>query len=75
MIGKADGILVQIFPVPEGIWNYHGSNYVCVSVWSLDASGAKIGNFSLVASPVIETGFGPVEVVQLEGWYKREGAY
>ncbi|KAL2358260.1 putative beta-galactosidase [Cryomyces antarcticus] len=30
------------FPVPEGIFNYHGSNYVAMSLWALDAGGAKV---------------------------------
>jgi hypothetical protein len=65
----------QVFPVPEGIWNYHGSNYVAVSLWSLEAEGAKVGSLSLVAGPVIQSGYGPVELSPLTGWTKREGAY
>ncbi|GAB1735934.1 hypothetical protein NU219Hw_g5268t1 [Hortaea werneckii] len=63
------------FPVPEGIFNYHGSNYVGVSFWSLEEEGARVGNFSLIAGHPVQSGFGPVELAPLTGWSKREGAY
>jgi hypothetical protein len=63
------------FPVPEGIWNYHGSNYVAVSLWALEAAGAKIANFSLVTGPVIQSGFGPIELSPAPEWQLRKGAY
>lgn len=65
----------DLFPVPEGIWNYHGSNYVAVSLWSLEAEGAKVDSLSLVAGPVIQSGYGPVELAPLTGWTPRAGAY
>ena len=65
----------DVYPVPEGVWNYHGSNYVAVSLWSLEAKGAKVESLSLVAGPVIQTGYGPVELVPITGWQKRAGAY
>lgn len=65
----------DVFPVPEGIWDYHGSNYVAVSLWSLDAEGAKVGNLSLVAGTPIQSGYGPIELSSMTGWTKREGAY
>lgn len=63
------------YPVPQGIWDYNGSNYVAVSLWALEAGGAKVGNLSLVAGPVIQSGYGPVELSPLTGWTEREGAY
>lgn len=63
------------FPVPQGIWDYNGSNYVAVSLWALEEGGAKVGNLSLVAGPVIQSGYGPVELSPLTGWTKRVGAY
>lgn len=63
------------FPVPEGIWNYHGSNYLAISLWSLEKGTAKVGNLSLVAGPAIQSGYGPVALSPLTGWHKREGAY
>lgn len=65
----------DVFPVPEGIWNYHGSNYLAVSLWALEEGGARISNLSLVAGPAIQSGYGPVSLSPLAGWSKREGAY
>lgn len=64
-----------IFPVPEGILNYHGSNYLAVSLWAQDSDGAKVSNFSLIAGKAIQSGYGPVELSPMPGWTKREGAY
>ncbi|KAK3111439.1 hypothetical protein LTR53_013329, partial [Teratosphaeriaceae sp. CCFEE 6253] len=65
----------DVFPVPEGIFDYHGSNYVAVSLWALEAGGAAVGDLSLVAGPVIQSGFGPIALAPLTGWEPREGAY
>ncbi|CAC9893365.1 unnamed protein product [Aureobasidium pullulans] len=65
----------DVFPVPQGIFDYNGPNYLAVSLWALDEGGAKISNLSLVAGPVIQSGYGPVELSPLTGWSKREGAY
>ncbi|KAK4909035.1 hypothetical protein LTR49_022134 [Elasticomyces elasticus] len=65
----------NIYPVPEGIWNYHGLNYIAVSLWSLEASGAKVDSLSLVGGPVIQSGYGNVELSPMPGYEKRAGAY
>lgn len=63
------------FPVPEGIFNYQGSNYVAVSLWSLEKEGAKVDSLQLVAGTPIQSGYGPVEPAPQTGWEKRDGAY
>ncbi|KAK5698835.1 hypothetical protein LTR97_006483 [Elasticomyces elasticus] len=63
------------FPVPEGIFNYQGSNYVAVSLWALEAGGAKVADLSLVAGTVIQSGFGRIEAAPMTGWELRDGAY
>ncbi|KAI9826091.1 MAG: hypothetical protein M1832_000540 [Thelocarpon impressellum] len=63
------------FPVPEGILNYHGKNYIALSLWALDEEGAKVGDLSLVAGPAIQTGYGSVGVVPMPKWESREGEY
>ncbi|KAH6699212.1 beta-galactosidase [Verticillium dahliae] len=30
------------FPVPPGIWDYHGENAIAVTLWSQDANGSEI---------------------------------
>ena len=63
------------YPVPEGILNYHGDNYVGVSIWALEEGGAKPEGFELVAGMPVKTGYGKVEMAPMTGWEKREGAY
>lgn len=66
----------DIFPVPEGIWNYHGSNYLAVSLWALEEGGAKVENLQLVAGPVVQSSYSrPIEMSPISKWHKRHGAY
>lgn len=65
----------DVFPVPEGIWNYHGSNYVAMSLWALEEGGAKVEGLELVAGPVIQSGYGEIELSPMDGWVEREGSY
>jgi hypothetical protein len=65
----------DVFPVPEGIWNYRGTNYVAVSLWALESGGAKVEDFKLVAGPIIQSGYGMVELSPMPGWAERDGAY
>ncbi|KAI1454933.1 glycoside hydrolase family 35 protein [Annulohypoxylon moriforme] len=64
-----------VFPVPEGILNYNGSNYVGISLWALEAGGAKIPALELVSSVPVWTGRETVELVNSPPYSKREGAY
>ena len=63
------------FPVPEGILNYHGVNYIALSLWSLDAGGAKVEGLQLISDTVIQSGFGPVELSPMPAYTPRPGAY
>lgn len=63
------------FPVPEGILNYRGINYLALSLWALDAKGATIPDLKLVASAVIQSGYGPVELSPMPPYKPRVGAY
>lgn len=65
----------DVFPVPEGIWNYQGSNYVAVSLWSLEKNGGKVGNLELVAGVPVQSGYGAVVASPQPKWKKRQGAY
>jgi hypothetical protein len=64
-----------VFPVPEGILNYQGSNWVGVAVWALEEGGAKVPGFRLQAGNPVMTGRDSVEVVDAPGWEARQGAY
>jgi hypothetical protein len=63
------------FPVPEGILNYKGDNWIGLAVWAVTNNGAKVPDFELVASTPILTGRSPVEVVDSPAWTERTGAY
>lgn len=63
------------FPVPEGILNYNGSNYVGITLWALEDTGAKIPGLDLVAGVPVWTSRDKVEFVETPSWVKREGAY
>jgi hypothetical protein len=64
-----------VFPVPEGILNYQGSNYVALSLWGLDAAGVKLGGFELGIDSIIWRGFKDVKFVEGVGYEAREGVY
>ncbi|KAK4034478.1 glycoside hydrolase [Parachaetomium inaequale] len=64
-----------VFPVPEGILNYGGSNWIGVAVWALEEGGAKVPGFTLQAGNPVVTGRERVEVVDAPGWEVRRGAY
>lgn len=70
------------YPVPEGILNYHGSNYIGISLWNMEEgdSWAMLSGLELKTSstPVIS---GRGVAVRLsyklpeDGWHQRLGAY
>ncbi|KAK1779963.1 glycoside hydrolase superfamily [Copromyces sp. CBS 386.78] len=63
------------FPVPEGILNYNGQNWVGVAVWATGKKGAKVPGLKLEAGTPVRTGREEVEVVDGGHWERREGAY
>jgi hypothetical protein len=63
------------FPVPEGILNYHGENWIAVTLWSQDEGGAKIDGIQLMVGTPVMTAYQDVELVDMPAWKQREGAY
>lgn len=63
------------FPVPEGILNYRGTNYVALSLWALESDGAKLGSFELSYTTPVLTGYGDVESPEQPKYEQRKGAY
>ncbi|KAF2417124.1 beta-galactosidase [Tothia fuscella] len=63
------------FPVPEGIWNYHGKNWVAMSLWALDPWGARLKDVKLVAGPAVQTGYGRVQMVDSPKFSQRPSVY
>ncbi|KAJ4320159.1 hypothetical protein N0V94_003520 [Neodidymelliopsis sp. IMI 364377] len=60
--------------VPEGVLDYHGTNYLAVSLWGLDAGATKIAGLELTVDSEIWGGV-EVGVVQGQKYEAREGAY
>ncbi|GFG08426.1 probable beta-galactosidase E [Aspergillus lentulus] len=63
------------FPVPEGILNYNGVNYVALTLWALEPQGALVGGLELVASTPIQSGYRKPAPGPQPGWKPRRGAY
>ncbi|KAL4888053.1 putative beta-galactosidase E [Aspergillus ambiguus] len=63
------------FPVPEGILNHDGINYVAVTLWALGSEGANIESLELVASDSILSGFRKPHPAPQPSWERRIGAY
>ncbi|KAI0838260.1 glycoside hydrolase family 35 protein [Hypoxylon sp. FL0890] len=64
------------FPVPEGILNYNGENWIGLIVWRMEESGeAPILDVKLEAGVPVLTGRDPVASVESPKWSTREGAY
>ncbi|KAH8676554.1 putative beta-galactosidase A [Tricladium varicosporioides] len=63
------------FPVPEGIFNHHGTNTLALSLWNMESNGAKVEGLSLKADGVVETSMWEVEMMPSPIWTKREQAY
>ena len=64
-----------VFPVPEGILNHNGKNDIALTLWSLDAGGAKVGGFELVPQRVIKSGYSKPGLSPMPAWTPRPGAY
>lgn len=63
------------FPVPEGILNYNGENWLGITIWALESDGAKVPGLNwTVATPVL-TGREAVTMVNAPAWTERAGAY
>ncbi|KAI9732390.1 MAG: hypothetical protein M1834_001598 [Cirrosporium novae-zelandiae] len=63
------------YPVPEGILDYHGTNYLAVMLWAQGDGGAKLGGFTLEELTAVKSGLGTVEITESPEWEEREGAY
>jgi hypothetical protein len=63
------------YPVPEGIFNYHGSNYIAFALWALEADGAKVEGLELSVNGTILSGYGDVPMAPMSSWAERDGAY
>ncbi|EPS25349.1 putative beta-galactosidase [Penicillium oxalicum 114-2] len=63
------------FPVPEGILNYHGTNWIALSLWAQQESGAKLNSFELINTTPVLTSLDKVKSVDQPKYKSRKGAY
>ncbi|KAL1960822.1 hypothetical protein VTO42DRAFT_5805 [Malbranchea cinnamomea] len=63
------------FPVPQGILDYHGRNFVGVTLWSLDDSGARIEDLTLRFGRPVLTALRDIKLVEMPRYKQRDGAY
>ncbi|KAJ5392042.1 Glycoside hydrolase family 35 [Penicillium cosmopolitanum] len=63
------------FPVPEGILNYRGTNWLALSLWAQEEDGAKLESFELVHTTPVLTSLGEIESVDQPKYHSRRGAY
>jgi Beta-galactosidase jelly roll domain/Beta-galactosidase, domain 3 len=62
-------------PVPPGILNYDGENYVGLVIWALADGGASLSTFKLVANAQIQSGYPIPASVPATTYAPRDGAY
>ncbi|KAJ5247363.1 CAZyme family GH35 [Penicillium chermesinum] len=63
------------YPVPEGILNYQGRNWIALTLWAQDQNGAKLGGLDLISTTPVLTALRGVESVDQPKYQKRSGAY
>lgn len=59
------------YPVPEGILNYDGQNYLVLTLWSLEPSGAKLDGLSLEMGTPLQSGYKKPALVDGEPYSER----
>ncbi|KAJ5762257.1 uncharacterized protein N7511_005639, partial [Penicillium nucicola] len=63
------------YPVPEGILNYEGTNYIALVFWSLEDSKMHLGKLSLVVDGIVESSYSKPAFVDEMKFAPRSGAY
>lgn len=59
------------YPVPEGILNYDGQNYIALTLWSLEPNGAKLAGLSLEMGTPLQSGYAKPALVEGESYSER----
>ncbi|KAJ5391927.1 hypothetical protein N7509_007417 [Penicillium cosmopolitanum] len=63
------------FPVPEGILNHNGLNYIALTLWAQDEQGAQLVNLELTPTAVTRSGYTKPDPAPQPSWVSRQGAY
>ncbi|KAF7528230.1 hypothetical protein G7054_g10202 [Neopestalotiopsis clavispora] len=65
----------QSFPVPQGILNYSGENYLALTIWSQGTVGGRLNGLKLVANAIIQSGMKRPAMSWGDAWEQRDAAY
>jgi hypothetical protein len=63
------------FPVPEGILNYSGTNYIAITIWAQQDAGAKLDGLELEVDAEIQSAYRKPALSWDDVWAERDGAY
>ncbi|ETS78462.1 beta-galactosidase A [Pestalotiopsis fici W106-1] len=63
------------FPVPEGILNYHGENWIALLIWTMEDQTTQLEDFRLERGLPVYSGRSAVKLVDSPSWKRRDGAY
>ncbi|KAF9526883.1 glycoside hydrolase family 35 protein [Crepidotus variabilis] len=65
----------KVFPVPQGILNYQGTNTLAISLWAAKATGARLDTLKLQLTAKIESAMQSIILQPAPAWSQRKGAY
>lgn len=63
------------FPVPQGVLDYDGTNWIALTLWAPEKAGASVEGVRLENRSVVLTGYPYVAPLYNPAYEKREGAY
>ncbi|KAJ5682182.1 hypothetical protein N7462_005347, partial [Penicillium macrosclerotiorum] len=63
------------YPIPEGILNHNGINYIGLTLWSQDLTGSRLAGLDLVSTFTIKSGYSRPRPAPQPSWAARKGAY
>ncbi|KAL5318830.1 hypothetical protein ACEPPN_013897 [Leptodophora sp. 'Broadleaf-Isolate-01'] len=63
------------YPIPEGILNHHGENFLALTFWSLQSKGAKLDGVKLKNNAIVKTGYAAPKMVLGAKYVPRERSY
>ncbi|KAL2869525.1 glycoside hydrolase family 35 protein [Aspergillus lucknowensis] len=63
------------FPVPQGVLNHQGENWVALTLWAQDSAGANLAGLHLAHSTPVRTALGTIAASRQPAYKKRTGAY
>ncbi len=63
------------FPIPEGILNYNGENFLSLSLWGQEDGPVKLDGLQLEVDAIIKSGYQKPRFVDGERYVARNNSY